>query len=240
MYNKNMKNFAIILASGTGSRLGNKTPKQFIKLNDKYIFEYSLKTFNNHINIDEIVLVCHPEYLEFVKSYLRNSEYTKVKRIIAGGNTRQESVSNGIFSISYEEGNVLVHDSARPFVTTDMITRVIEELGIYNAVSTVMPATDTIFEIDESSYVTKIPSRKNLRIVQTPQGFNLNTIRKAHLMAQKDNQNLATDDCSLILKYQLSEIKTVDGDDLCFKITTSKDLFFAESLLNNGTILNPQ
>ena len=233
-----MKNIGILLASGTGSRVGNKTPKQFLELNGKYLFEYSLKTFNDHINIDEIVFVCHLEYIEFAKNIIKKNGYTKVSRVIAGGNTRQESVSNGVFSIVNDTGKVLIHDTARPFVTNDVITRILDELNIYNAVSTVVPASDTIFILDDSDCVNSIPNRSSLACVQTPQGFDLNTIRKAHYLAQKQNVSLATDDCSLILKFGISPIKTILGDDICFKVTTAKDLLLAKSIADNTAMLN--
>lgn len=233
-----MRNIAILLASGTGSRVGDSTPKQFLELGGKYLFEYPLKTFNNHINIDEIILVCHPEYIEFAKSVIKQNGYTKVSRVIPGGNTRQESVSNGVFSIVCEEGKVLIHDTARPFVTNDVITRVLDELNIYNAVSTVVPADDTIFVLNNENCVASVPLRSSLVRVQTPQGFALDTIRKAHYLAQKQNLNIATDDCSLVLKFNIAPIKTIIGDDICFKVTTAKDLLLAKSVIENFPVFN--
>ena len=232
-----MKNIVILLASGTGSRVGADCPKQFIKINDKYLLEYSLETFNNHLNIDEIVIVCHPDFLDLVKKIVQNGYY-KVKSIVQGGDTRQESVNNGLFSIDIEEANVLIHDSARPFVTTLMIDNVIGALTHHTAVSTVLPATDTMFVLDEAHCVDLIPNRSSLSRVQTPQGFYLNTIRKAHYLAQKDNLNLATDDCSLVKYYNLGEIFTVAGDERAFKVTTPVDLIFAKGLADNITIFN--
>ncbi len=233
-----MKNTAILLASGVGSRLGGDIPKQFIELNDCFLFEYSLQTFNRHISIDEIVFVCHPDYIDFVKNIIKRKAYTKVSRVVPGGNTRQESVSNGIFSISNEEGNVLIHDTARPFVTNRAISEVIEELKIYNAVSTVLPAKDTIFMLDNNMCAASIPNRSSLACVQTPQGFDLSLIKKAHYLALKQNINTATDDCSLIMNFNLGIIKTVIGDDICFKVTTLEDLQFAKSIINNSAGFN--
>ncbi len=234
-----MKNIGILLASGSGSRVGGNTPKQFIEICGHYLFEYSLMTFNNHINIDEIIFVCHPEYIDFAKNIIRLNGYTKVARVVPGGSTRQESVSNGIFSIVNETGKVLIHDTARPFVTNAVITRVLEELRIYDAVSTVVPAKDTMFILDNNLCVSSIPERSSMVNVQTPQGFELNLIKKAHFLAQKQNINTATDDCSLILNFNLGQIKTVPGDNICFKVTTFEDLQFAKSIADNFTPLNP-
>lgn len=234
-----MKSYGILLASGTGSRLGNSTPKQFLELGGRCVFEYSLRTFNNHFGIDEIIFVCHPDYIEFAKNIIKQKGYSKVSRILPGGTTRQESVSNGIFSIVSENGNVLIHDTARPFVTAGMITNILDELNIYRAVSVVVPADDTIFVINNENCVSSIPDRNNLARVQTPQGFDLNTIRKAHYIAQKQNFSKATDDCSLILKFGISPIKTIQGDDICFKITSPKDLILAQSIIDNASVFNP-
>lgn len=238
VYNISMRNIAILLASGVGARVGAECPKQFIQINGKYLFEYSVATFNNHMNIDEIIVVCHPDYIDLVKTVVLDRRYLKVKRVVAGGETRRDSVYNGLFSISYEEGNVLIHDTARPFVTSAMIDRVLGGLESYSAVSTVLPATDTMFVLNEDYNVAKIPNRKELARVQTPQGFYLNTIRKAHYLAQKDNLTFATDDCGLIAYYKLAEIHTVEGDEMALKVTTPVDLIFAKSLADNLSILN--
>ena len=233
-----MRNIVILLASGSGSRIGADCPKQFIKINGKYLLEYSLKTFNNHINIDEIVVVCHPDYIELVKNIVAQGRYLKVKSVVQGGETRQESVHNGLFSITHEEGNVLIHDSARPFVTPKMIDDVLDALESYTAVSTVLPSTDTMFVLGDAHEVSAIPNRKNLARVQTPQGFYLNTIKKAHYLAQKESLNLATDDCTLVRYFKLGEVFTVDGDERAFKVTTPVDLIFAKALADNSAVFN--
>lgn len=233
-----MRNIGILLASGSGIRVGGEVPKQFLKINDKFIFEYSLRTFNDYIGIDEVILVVRPDYLDLVRSVVRDGQYTKVVRVVPGGQTRQESVFNGIFTIGHDEGNVLIHDTARPFVTRGMIERVLGALESCSAVSTILPTTDTMFTIDELGRVHGIPDRNLLKRVQTPQGFYLSTIKKAHYMAAKANLNLATDDCSLIRHFKLGDIHTVGGDELAFKITAPLDLVFAESVANNLTILD--
>lgn len=232
-----MRNIAILLASGSGSRVGGDIPKQFLKVGDKYVFEYSLRTFNDYIGIDEVVLVARADYMELVRSVVRDGKYNKVVRVVPGGETRQESVSNGIFTIGHDEGNVLIHDTARPFVTKGMIERVLGALESCSAVSTVLPATDTMFKVDEVDRVEDVPDRTFLRRVQTPQGFYLSTIKKAHYMAIKEDLTLATDDCSLIRHFGLGDIYTVKGDDLAFKITTPLDLVFAQSIADNLTVL---
>lgn len=238
VYNNCMRNIVILLASGSGSRVGGEIPKQFIKLNSKYLFEYSLETFDKHVSIDEVLVVCHKDYIEFVRQVVRENCYKKVKRVLPGGDTRQESVYNGIFSVSAETANILIHDSARPFVTNEMINRVLGALEHNSAVSTVVPATDTMFTLDNDGNVKTIPDRKELYRVQTPQGFYLNTIRKAHHMAQKEGLNLATDDCSLVLHYKLTDIATVCGDEIAFKVTTPADLMFAKGVLDNRAGFN--
>lgn len=233
-----MRNIGILLASGSGTRVGGDVPKQFLKVSDKYIFEYSLRTFNDYIGIDEVILVARPDYLDLVRSVVRDGQYNKVVRVVPGGLTRQESVFNGIFTIGHDEGNVLIHDTARPFVTKGMIERVLGALENCSAVSTVLPSVDTMFSLDEIGRVQSIPDRDFVKRVQTPQGFYLSTIKKAHYMAIKSNLNLATDDCSLVRYFKLGDIYTVLGDELAFKITTPLDLVFAEAIANNFSVLD--
>lgn len=226
-----MKNIAIILASGSGSRFNNELPKQFFKIKNNTVLDYSVERFQNHSNIDEIVVVSNPDYIEETKSITK--KYSKVTKVITGGETRQISSYNGVFSVSEVNANVLIHDAARPFVSKEIIDNCIKALLKYDAVNVAIESSDTIIEIDENNFIKSVPNRKSLMRCQTPQCFKINTIKNAHTLALKESFNTATDDCSLILKYNICPIFVVKGDINNIKITYNSDIKIAEQILSD-------
>lgn len=226
-----MKNIAIILASGTGERFGEKIPKQFYKFEGKTILEHSIDAFENNKNIDEIILVTNPKFRDLAEEILKNNDYKKVTKLLNGGKTRVESSYVGT-SEAPEESNVLIHDAVRAFVTQKIIDDNIEALKKYEAVGTAIDTVDTIIQVDENNVITAIPPRKFLKRVQTPQSFRANLIKKAHGMALKDEDANFTDDCGLILRYNLAPIHIVDGDELNVKITHKNDLNIIKNMLS--------
>ncbi len=226
-----MKNIAIILASGTGERFGEKIPKQFYKFEGKTILEHSIDAFENNKNIDEIILVTNPKFRDLAEEILKNNDYKKVTKLLNGGKTRVESSYVGT-SEAPEESNVLIHDAVRAFVTQKIIDDNIEALKKYEAVGTAIDTVDTIIQVDKNNVITAIPPRKFLKRVQTPQSFRANLIKKAHEMALKDEDANFTDDCGLILRYNLAPIHIVDGDELNVKITHKNDLNVIKNMLS--------
>lgn len=226
-----MKNIAIILASGTGERFGEKIPKQFYKFEGKTILEHSIDAFENNKNIDEIILVINPKFRDLAEEILKNNDYKKVTKLLNGGKTRVESSYVGT-SEAPKESNVLIHDAVRAFVTQKIIDDNIEALKKYEAVGTAIDTVDTIIQVDENNVITAIPPRKFLKRVQTPQSFRANLIKKAHEMALKDEYANFTDDCGLILRYNLAPIHIVDGDELNVKITHKNDLNVIKNMLS--------
>ena len=226
-----MKNITIILASGTGSRSGLNIPKQFYKIKEKTLLEYSIEAFQNNTNIDEIIIVSNPNFIELTKELA--NKYSKVVKIISGGETRQQSSYNGVMSITDTEANILIHDAVRPFVTQTIINECIITLSQYNAINVAIESSDTILEIDENNFIKSVPNRKNLRRVQTPQCFKLDLIKNAHNLALNDKDFQPTDDCGLVLRYNLAPIFIVNGDETNIKITYPTDLEIAEKILEN-------
>ena len=226
-----MKNIAIILASGSGSRFNNELPKQFFKIRNKTVLQYSVEAFQNHTNIDKIIVVSNPDYINETIAITQN--YSKVSNVIAGGKTRQISSYNGVFSVKDENVNVFIHDAARPFVSKNIIDDCISALLKYNAINVAVESTDTIIQVDENHFIKSVPNRKSLMRCQTPQCFKLDTIRKAHLLAKENNFDSATDDCSLILKYNICPIYVVNGEINNIKITYDSDIKTAEQILSN-------
>ncbi len=218
-----MKNISIILASGTGERFGENIPKQFYKIKNKTILEYSLDAFEQNKNIDEIILVTNPNFNDLSREIVFKNNYKKVVKIVNGGATRVDSSRIGT-SYADDDSNVLIHDAVRAFVTQKIIDDNIEALKKYEAVGTAIDTIDTIIEIDENGFIKKIPQRNMLKRIQTPQSFRAKLIKQAHEIALKNNDKNFTDDCGLILKYNLAPIFLVQGDEKNLKITQKSDL----------------
>ena len=223
-----MKTYAIILASGTGSRFGGELPKQFTKIGGKTIFERTVEVFEGVHEIDGIILVITPNYTDFAKNLVLKNNYKKVSKIIAGGEQRKDSSYNGVFSIEDDEANVLIHDCARPFISKEVIKNCIKALDTYKAVGVAIPSTDTIVEVN-SGIIKNIPKRETLMRIQTPQCFKLSIIKKAHELSK--NETEFTDDCGLIQKHALSDIFIIEGNRENIKITYPEDIIFAENFI---------
>lgn len=171
-----MRNIAIILAGGTGQRLGDAIPKQFLKVAGKKVIEHTLDVFQNHPQIDEIAVVSNPAFVNDVENIVIKNSYTKLKRILQGGKERYHSSLAAINAYDGdEEFNLIFHDAVRPLVNDRIISDCIQALEKYNAVDVAIKTTDTIIQVNEKEYITGIPVRENLRNGQTPQAFKLST-----------------------------------------------------------------
>ena len=222
-----MKNYGIILASGTGNRYGSDVPKQFVKVAGKTVFEHTVEVFEKAKEIDEIIVVITPDYRHFAEELILKNSYKKVSKLLNGGDTRKESSSIGIGSINDEEANVIIHDCARPFLSQRIIKDCVKALEAYNAVDVAIPSADTIIKVKDN-VIEKIPERKYLMRGQTPQCFKLSIIKKAHELSKEDTN--FTDDCGLIVKYGLGDVYVVDGEGENIKITYPEDIFMADRL----------
>ena len=232
-----MKNYGIILASGTGSRYGSDVPKQFIKIAGKTILEHTIEVFEKAKAIDEIFIVITPEYRHVAENILLKNSFKKVSKHLNGGETRKDSSCIGITAVNDDEANVIIHDCARPFLTQKIISDCVEALKFYEAIDVAIPSADTIIEVDESNVIKNIPNRSKLRRGQTPQCFRLSTIKKAHELS-KDDKNF-TDDCGLVVKYNLADVYVVEGDIENIKVTYPSDIFMADRLFQIRSSMYP-
>jgi len=227
-----MKNIAIILAGGIGSRFGLEIPKQFAKLAGKSIIEHTIETFQNHTLIDEVCIVIHPEWIWKIEDIVNINNFTKVKKVLAGGAERKDSSLSAInaYALQSRELNLLFHDAVRPFVDNRIIDNCIENLKHYNAIDVAISATDTIIEV-EDKIISHIPKRSSMMQGQTPQCFKLSTIQKAYQIASNDKDFKPTDDCGIVKKYLPNEeIFVVEGSLKNIKITHAQDIFMADKL----------
>jgi 2-C-methyl-D-erythritol 4-phosphate cytidylyltransferase len=229
-----MNTIAIILAAGSGARFNSPVPKQFLRIAGRSLLEICLERFRDHPGIDGIILVSPADRLGMAEKTVAEGPFPKVIRVLAGGRTRQESSAIGSTAAPESAENVLIHDAARALVPAGIITRVLEALAHARAVMPVLPVNDTTIRVDEAGTVAAILDRAKLRRVQTPQGFKLEIIRRAHELARAEGFSGAGDDCSLVLRYGLAPVVTVEGAAGNIKITYPQDLVIAEALLRNA------
>lgn len=228
-------NYAVILAGGSGARFEGHIPKQYVKLAGKTILEHTLDVFERHPKIDSIILVVSAEYKNFSEEILIRSSYTKVSKILIGGDSRQDSSYSAIRSISEDDAVVVFHDAVRPLVTEQIITDCINAAVQYGAADVTIPCSDTIVESHDGRFISDIPKREKLMCGQTPQAFQSGIIRKAHLMMQERGDTEFTDDCGIVLKYELSDVFLVKGDPSNIKITYQEDIFIADKFFQMRT-----
>lgn len=228
-----MKNIAIILAGGSGRRMGNALPKQFLKVNERMIIEHTIDAFERSVRIDEIAVVTHPDYVEEMKGIIAANAWKKVGRVLLGGKERTDSTLSALRAYTEGDDRLLIHDGVRPLVSQEIIENVCDALMTCDAVNVVIPAVDTIIEVKDGAMVAA-PKRENLRQVQTPQGFKRAVLAQAFDRALEDPAFVATDDCGVVFKYAPdTTIKIVDGDTTNIKITYKEDLEFAKKILDN-------
>ena len=219
-------NVAIILAAGNGTRLSNNIKKQFIKIHDKQLFLFSFDSFCSS-NIDKILIVSSKEDINYVRSLVSSNE--KFLDVIAGGETRQQSVKNALDylkGILADDDVILIHDAARPLIKFPLINEVINKTIKYDCCSLILPIKDTIISLSNNNYESTL-ERDKLASVQTPQGFKFKIIYEAH---QKAIHSSATDDAQLVKSLGLN-IHLIKGDEQNFKITTNEDLNYFEYIL---------
>lgn len=229
-------NIAVILAGGSGSRLGNDTPKQFLKVAGKQVIEHTIDVFENCAQIDEICIVSKPDYIADVKDLVVKNRYKKVKKILNGGKERYDSSIAAINAYLDDDANMLFHDAVRPLVNERIINDCIEALKRYNAVDVAAKTTDTIISVDANECIDFIPNRMNLRNGQTPQCFKRGIIKRAYEKALADPHFETTDDCGTVRRYLPDEpIFVVAGENSNMKLTYVEDLFLLDKLFQLRT-----
>lgn len=224
---------AVILAGGTGSRLGLSYPKQFAKIAGRTVLEHTVSLCERHPRIDEVMIVTHPAHTTEVLGYVHKNGWKKTARVVAGGSDRFGSTWSALEALSGDAADtkVLFHDAVRPFLQDSVIDQTIAALDHYNAVDVVIPSADTIVRVDESQRVIGIPPRAELRRGQTPQGFRLGRIRLAYERANAANLRTFTCDCGVFLAMVPEDtMGAVEGHSTNIKITLAEDLFLADKL----------
>ena len=228
-----MKNIAIIFAGGSGSRM--KTvykPKQLLEINGKPVIIYTLELFDNHPEIDGIVVVCIEPWISFLMKQLKKFEISNVGAVVPGVKTGQDSIYNGLIITKNTYGencNVLIHDGVRPLIKEQTISEcIITTIEKGNCI-TCIPATET-FVIKQDDDSLEIPTRANSLIARAPQCFRLKDILDAHQKAQNAGCHDYVDSCSLMSHYG-HKMNTIIGPMENIKITTPTDFFIFRAMV---------
>ena len=213
-------NSAVIVAGGSSSRISGNIPKQFIKINEKEILSYSVFTFLKHPNINEVIIVSHPDWIEIV-----SEKYTECK-IVTGGKRRQDSSLNGVCATDDKTENVLIHDAARPFISSRIISDCLEVLNKCEGTAPVIDVSNSMIKLNngKATYV----DRSKICEVQTPQCF------KKELIQEVLSDTLeGTDEIGMVLrKFPESQLEFVKGEKKNYKITSKIDLQMASQIVS--------
>lgn len=223
-------NSAIIVAAGSGTRFGSKTPKQFLEILGKPLIIHTLERFENCSAIDETILVLPAGEISVFGQTAEKYHLQKLTQIISGGETRAQSVLNGFNAIDSQKCRIVaVHDGARPLVSAREIAQTVEKADEIGAACLVAAVTDTIKEAANGKIVGTV-DRSKLRRALTPQCFRYEILRRA--FAENEPSEIVTDECFLVEKSGC-EIAAIEGSTLNIKITSREDFVFAEILLKH-------
>lgn len=228
-----MANIALIIAGGSGNRMGQSIPKQFLTINERPVIIYTLEAFQKHPEIDKIAVVCIEGWQFVLQAYANQFNITKLKYIVPGGLNGQDSIRNGVFELEKyfkDDDIVLIHDAIRPLVSADIISdciRVTRDKG--NAI-TVIPCAEAMIETEDGVVSVGSYPRDRLKRTQTPQGFYIGDICNLHRKAMQKGITNSVASCTL--KIELGEcVYFSKGSEKNIKLTTVEDLDIFKALL---------
>lgn len=228
-------NIGVIFAGGTGSRMRSKEkPKQFLEIYNKPIIIYTLEHFEENEEIDAVVVACLESWIPYFRKLLDKYRITKVKMVVPGGETGQESIYNGLCAakeIAGEEDTVvLIHDGVRPLINPELLSRNIACVRENGSSITAGIVKETLLVVNDNNEIEQVPSRDKSRVAKAPQCFWLKDILEAHAKAQDDNRNNFIDSCTLMQHYGY-RLTMIDGPYENIKITTPDDFYTMRAIL---------
>ena len=225
-----MKNIALIIAGGSGSRMGQDIPKQFINVYDKPVIIYTLESFQKHPLVDEIEVVCIDGWHDILWAYARQFNISKLKWVVTGGNSGQESIRNGVYNLEgkvQDEDIVIIHDGIRPLVDAEVLTDVIKTARKFGNGVTSLPYNEQIFIVSQEDPTTTkqyIP-RETLRRVSTPQAYRFDRLDTAYHEAFEKEIGIYGSSYTNTMMVELGEtLHFAAGSDKNIKLTTKDDL----------------
>lgn len=220
-------NIAIILAGGTGTRLGGDIPKQYIKVSGKPIISYCLDKFEKHKQIDNIVVVASEMWQDYIMTWVKKDNLKKFSGFALAGSSRQHSIVNGMLKSqsigAIEDDNIIIHDAARPNVSDIMISQCIESLDDYDGTMPVLPVKDTIYLSENGENITSLLNRDQLYAGQAPESFKYGKYLEIHNGMTEDDLSNVRGSSEIAYKHGL-KIRLISGDEHNYKITTKEDL----------------
>ena len=227
-------NTALIFAGGAGRRMHSAgKPKQFLELHGKPIIIHTLEHFDRHPEIDAIAVVCIAGWVDYLKELLVRFHIKKVRWIVPGGETSQESTRAGLGILEANcdprDTIVLIHDGVRPLITEKVISDNIAAVKEYGNAITAAPAIETIITVDENEDVTELIDRQSCRLARAPQSFYLSDIIAMHQKAMADNYDKMIDSASLMIHYGV-KLHLVEGPAENIKITTPSDFYIFKAI----------
>ena len=230
-------NVAVIIAGGSGARMGQDIPKQFINVYDKPVLVYTLEGFQKHPQIDAILVVCIDGWHDVVKAYAKQFDVDKLKWVVSGGNSGQESIRNGVFALEdvcEDTDIVIIHDGIRPLVDETVLTDVIIKCQKYGNAVTSLPYNEQIFVIDDDISTTKYIPRETLRRVSTPQAYRYDLLLRSYKKAFEEGIGIYGSSYTNTMMVELGErLYFAAGSDKNIKLTTKDDLEMFKAYLKS-------
>lgn len=226
-------NIALLTAAGIGSRMNQDIPKQFMHVYDKPIIVYTLEKFQNHPSIDAIIVVTLEPWINVLQAYAKQYNLTKLKWIVPGGKTGQESIFNGLKTLhdNLEGTNVvMIHDGNRPLVSSEIISDSLATYEKYSCAVAVVPCTEVVFESEDGLKSQKSTEREKLFRTQTPHTYKLDDVYNAYVEAKEKGLDKMPATC-MLMKELGRDTYFSKGSEINLKITTQDDLKIFKSLL---------
>lgn len=228
-----MANLALIIAGGSGARMHQSIPKQFLSVNERPVIIYTLEAFQNHADIDAIAVVCIEGWEQVLWAYARQFNINKLKYVVPGGKNGQDSIRNGVFELEkyYDpEDIVLIHDSIRPMVSADIISDCIVKTKKFGCAIATIPCAEAMLQTEDGLSSTSSYPRDHLKRTQTPQGFPLGKICDLHRRALERGITNSVASCTLMIEMG-EQVHFSMGSEKNIKLTTVEDIDIFKALL---------
>ncbi|MBO4591040.1 MAG: 2-C-methyl-D-erythritol 4-phosphate cytidylyltransferase [Eubacterium sp.] len=226
-------NIALIIAGGSGQRMGQDIPKQFITVNEKPVIVYTMEAFQNHPEIDAIAVVCIEGWENVLWAYAKQFNITKLKHVIHGGDNGQGSIRNGVYELEkhYDKDDiVLIHDAIRPMVSAEIISDCLVKTVKFGNAITVIPCAEAMLQTDDGKVSVGSYPRDRLKRTQTPQGFRLDKICDLHRRALDAGITNSVASCTLMIEMG-EQVHFSLGSEKNIKLTTVEDIDIFKALL---------
>ena len=228
-----MANVALIIAGGSGARMHQNIPKQFLTVNDRPVITYTLEAFQNHPEIDSIAVGCISGWESVLAAYANQFNITKMEYIIPGGDNGQGSIRNGVFELEkhfQKDDIVLIHDAIRPLVSSEIISDCIVTAKKYGNAVTVIPCAEAMMQTEDGNVSCGSYPRDNLKRTQTPQAFRIGDICDLHREALEKGITNSVASCTLMIELG-HQVYFSAGSEKNIKLTTVEDLDIFKALL---------